>query len=180
VGDRSVGGRHCGAGHRRRAAAAAGTGNVAASRIADGSLPLTKLAVAVAPKSETDTIKATADAAATSAAAAVTAATAPPLLPPKTIAGAYTFVLADTDSLLKSTSTTAVTYTIPLNTTVAFPVGRSIRGYQGAAGAITFAGASGVTVNSYGGVKTTGGQFAQWEALKTGTNEWLLAVEVGG
>lgn len=158
-------------------AATTAAGTVAASRIADGSLPLTKLATAVAPKTETDAIKATADNAAASAAAAVTAASAPPLLPVKTIAGAYTLVLADTDSLLKSTATTGVTYTVPLNSSVAFAVGRSISGYQGAAGAITFAGAVGVTINSFAGSRTTGGAFAQWQLFKTGTNEWLLSID---
>jgi uncharacterized protein YraI len=68
----------------------------------------------------------------------------------------------------------AIALTIPLNATVAFPVGTEILLTQLGAGQITVAAASGATVNGRSGLKTAG-QYATVSLVKIGTDAWLIA-----
>ena len=88
-------------------------------------------------------------------------------------AAAYTTVLADRDKLVEVSSGSAVTVTIPLNSSVAYPVGTSIDILQTGSGEVTIAGAGGVTVNATPGLKLR----TQWSSatlFKRAENTWVV------
>src|ERR1017187_5294122 len=60
---------------------------------------------------------------------------------------AYTFVIADANNFVQFTNGSAVTATIPPNSTAAFPVGTVIAAEQAGAGQVTATAGAGVTVN---------------------------------
>lgn len=68
---------------------------------------------------------------------------------------AYAPVLGDVGKAVRITNAAAITLTIPANATTVLPVGCMIPIYQGGAGAITIAGAAGVTLESPFGLATT-------------------------
>jgi len=77
------------------------------------------------------------------------------------------------DSLLELSSASAITLTIPANSTTAYPVGTSIDILQTGAGQVTVAGAAGVTVNATPGLKLR----AQWSSaslFKRATDTWVV------
>jgi len=81
--------------------------------------------------------------------------------------------LTERDSVIEVNSASAVTITVPTNSTIAYPVGTSIDILQTGAGQITVAGASGVTVNATPGLKLR----TQWSGatlFKRATDTWVL------
>ena len=81
--------------------------------------------------------------------------------------------LTERDDLIEMGKATAQTLTIPLNATVAFPVGTSIDILQTGAGQVTIAGAVGVTVNATPGLKLR----TQWSSatlFKRAENTWVV------
>jgi hypothetical protein len=91
----------------------------------------------------------------------------------------YTFVLADGSQaggwpLVTFGSGSATTVTVPTNSSVAFPVGCQIECSQVGAGKVTFAGAGGVTINSYGTNKSIAGEYVGVTLMQTAANTWLL------
>jgi len=58
----------------------------------------------------------------------------------------YALALADAQTWVEFTSASAVTATVPENSTVAFPVGSEVVVYQSGAGQVTIAAAIGVTI----------------------------------
>jgi len=85
----------------------------------------------------------------------------------------YTLVLADDGKIVEVLSATAVNVTIPLESSVAFPIGTQITVVQTGVGQITFVPTGGVTLNGNPGVKTRG----QWTAgtlIKRAANTWIL------
>jgi hypothetical protein len=86
----------------------------------------------------------------------------------------YTLVLADaSNKLVELSNTSAITVTVPLNSSVAYPVGSQIMLLQTNTGQVTVAGAGGVTVNSNPGLKLR----AQWSSatlIKRAENTWVL------
>ena len=89
-------------------------------------------------------------------------------------ATAYTLLLTAASKILYCSNTATLTITIPLNSAVAFSIGATIDVVQTAAGKVTVAGASGVTLNSNGSYYSTKGQWAVITMIKTGTDTWLL------
>jgi len=85
----------------------------------------------------------------------------------------YTTVLADQSKLVTLNNGSAITLTIPANSSVAYPVGTKIDFAQLGAGQVTFAGASGVTVNSTPTLKLRA-QYSGASCIKTATDTWLL------
>ena len=85
----------------------------------------------------------------------------------------YTTVLADQSKLVTLTNASAITVTIPANSSVAYPVGTKIDFAQLGAGQVTFAGAGGVTVNSTPTLKLRD-QYSGASCIKTATDTWLL------
>lgn len=87
----------------------------------------------------------------------------------------YILVLADDGKMIEMNTTVGQTNTleIPLNSSVAFPVGTQINIIQTGAGQTTITGALGVTINATPGPKLR----ATWSAatlIKRSTNTWLL------
>ena len=90
----------------------------------------------------------------------------------------YTFVLTDNrNKLVTASNAAAQTYTIPLNSSVAFPTGSIINIIAIGAGQVTIQGASGVTVASTGATATAPKLRAQYSAaslIKVGTDSWYV------
>ena len=90
----------------------------------------------------------------------------------------YTLVLADADNKLVTLSNAAaITVTIPLDSSVAFPNGTQVNLIQIGAGQVTIQGASGVTVVSTGATAATPKCRAQYAAatlIKRDTDSWYV------
>ncbi len=86
----------------------------------------------------------------------------------------YTLILSDSYKLIEMTKGTANNLTVPLNSSVAYPIGTQILLYQSGAGQVTVVATGGVTINSVGGALKTFAQYSTATLIKTGTNTWLL------
>ena len=84
----------------------------------------------------------------------------------------YILALTDRGKLVEMNSASANTLTIPLNSSVAFPVSTKIDITQYGAGATTITAASGVTIRSFTSFLKIAGQYAACTLVKIGTNEW--------
>lgn len=90
-----------------------------------------------------------------------------------TAATSYTLALTDDSKIVEINSATAVNLTVPLNSSVPFPIGTAITILQTGAGQITVVPVSGVVINSTPGLKIR----AQWAAaslIKRNTDTWVL------
>jgi hypothetical protein len=88
---------------------------------------------------------------------------------------AYTFALADAGTQVEyNVASTAGTFTIPLNSAVAFPVGTVINVCNINTGALTIAATSGVTLVSPAGYRLTT-QWATAALVQRATNVWVLS-----
>ena len=77
------------------------------------------------------------------------------------------------DDLIEMGSASALTLTIPLNSSIAYPVGTSFDVLQTGAGQVTIVGAAGVTVNATPGLKLR----TQWSSatvFKRAENTWVV------
>jgi hypothetical protein len=93
----------------------------------------------------------------------------------ETVADAdYTLVLADKGKVKEGTSSSARTFTIPPNASVAFPVSTVVNIAQIGTGQITIAPGSGVTIRSPNGLKISA-QYGVATLYKRGTNEWVIS-----
>lgn len=88
----------------------------------------------------------------------------------------YTLALSDSASLIRGNNASAITITVPLNSSVAFPTGTVITVEQVGNGIITMTPSSGVTLNKYYGLKTKG-QYAMIQLVKVDTDTWTV---IGG
>ena len=86
----------------------------------------------------------------------------------------YTFVLTDANNtMVEFNNASAITATVPLNSSVAYPVGSQIQLLQTGAGQVTVAATGGVTLNGTPGLKLR----TQWSSatlIKRGTDTWVL------
>jgi hypothetical protein len=88
----------------------------------------------------------------------------------------YTLVLGDAGDYIQTTSTTAVTITVPAQSSVTWAADTEIYFEQNNTGQITFVGASGVTINSSETLKT----FARYSVValkRVAENVWTLTGE---
>jgi len=88
----------------------------------------------------------------------------------------YTLVIADDTSLITLANASAIAVTIPLNSSVPFPIGSCVDLVQFGAGQVTISGASGVTLVSTGGTSATPKTRVQNSAItlrKLGTDSWI-------
>lgn len=95
-----------------------------------------------------------------------------------TVNANYTIGTADANKLIKTTSATAITITLPPNGSVAFPVGQKIDVVQMAAGTVTFGTAASGTAGTVTILSTPSlilrTQNSVAGVVKTDTNEWLI------
>jgi len=85
----------------------------------------------------------------------------------------YTVALTDFDKMVTLSNASAITVTVPPNSTVALPIGARITAYQGGAGQVTFAPGAGVTLRSSPGLKIAF-QYGVAELMKIATDEWVV------
>ena len=93
----------------------------------------------------------------------------------------YTTVLADNGKLTTLSNASAIAVTIPLNSSVAYPVGAQINMAQLGAGQVTVSGAGGVTLVSTGATAATPKTRAQYSTLtcvQTSTDNWLVIGDI--
>jgi hypothetical protein len=93
----------------------------------------------------------------------------------------YTTVLADNGKLTTLSNASAIAVTIPLNSSVAYPVGAQINMAQLGAGQVTVSGAGGVTLVSTGATAATPKTRAQYSTLtcvQTSTDNWLVMGDI--
>lgn len=109
--------------------------------------------------------------------ASQTALTAAQLVPVNSVTATYTLVLGDQGRAVEVSSATAVTVTVPPNSTTAFPIGTVLEIVQIGAGQVTAAAGAGVTISTAGAGGTTKTR-AQWSIItlrKRGTDQWIAA-----
>jgi hypothetical protein len=85
----------------------------------------------------------------------------------------YTLVLADKGKLVEMNNASANNLTVPLNSSVAFPIGTQINILQTGAGQTTVVYTDGVTINSAAGLKLR----TRWSSaslVKRATDTWVL------
>ena len=85
----------------------------------------------------------------------------------------YTLVLGDAGYQIEMNNASANTLTVPLNSSVAFPVGTQIAVLQTGAGQTTITATGGVTINGFPGLKLVS-QWAGCTLTKRATNTWVV------
>lgn len=93
----------------------------------------------------------------------------------------YTFVLGDNGQLVTASNASAQTYTIPLNSSVAYATGAQINIIQIGAGQVTIQGTGGVTVASTGATATAPKLRAQYSSatlIKVATDTWYVIGDI--
>jgi hypothetical protein len=90
----------------------------------------------------------------------------------------YTLVLADAHKLVTLSNSSAITLTVPPNSSVAFETGDQVNLLQLGAGQVTVAAGSGVTLRSQGSKVKLNGQYALATLVKVASDEWVLVGNV--
>jgi hypothetical protein len=88
----------------------------------------------------------------------------------------YTLAIGDSNTLVRFSNASAVTVTIPLNSTVGYTIGTTIRIRQSGAGVVTVSPTGGVTVNAPDGLLVTGKQYDEIWLVKQATDTWMALV----
>lgn len=86
----------------------------------------------------------------------------------------YTAVIGDGNSRIRFTNASTVTFTVPPNSSVAFPIGTMLEVEQAGAGAVVPTAGAGVTIRNRSGYDQTSGQYAVAGLRKVATDEWSL------
>lgn len=86
----------------------------------------------------------------------------------------YTLVLSDVDKLIELNSGSAISLTVPPNSSVAFPIGTVILVTQYGTGTGSIVSGSGVTIRSASGALSLSAQYAGASLIKIADNEWYL------
>lgn len=89
-------------------------------------------------------------------------------------AASYTAVLADQTKYVTLSNASAMTFTVPPNSSVAFPVGTALIGSQIGVGQVTLTPGAAVTINGYPGLKVAA-QWGSFALLKTATDTWIAS-----
>lgn len=87
---------------------------------------------------------------------------------------ARTFGLSDAGRYVRCTNGSAITLTVPPNSSVAFATGAEVVVIQAGAGTVTFAAGAGVTINSKGADLSLSDQFSAATLKKVATDTWDL------
>lgn len=93
----------------------------------------------------------------------------------------YTTVLADNGKLITQSNASAITTTIPPNSSVAYPVGAQLNFVQYGAGQVTFAQGSGVTIVSKGATASApklNSQYSAATAIQITADNWLIVGDI--
>jgi len=90
----------------------------------------------------------------------------------------YTLVIGDIDKLITLSNTSAITLTIPPESSVNFPVGTVIDICQLNTGQVTVSPGSGVTINSADSRNKLRVRYSSGSIVKSGTNTWILIGDI--
>ena len=93
----------------------------------------------------------------------------------------YTSVLADAGKIITCSNSSAITFTIPPNSSVAYPIGSSLTIISIGVGLTTFAQGSGVTIASTGATATAPilrVRHSSATAIKIGTDLWQVVGDI--
>jgi hypothetical protein len=90
----------------------------------------------------------------------------------------YTLVLADAGKTIDLNNASAITLTVPPNSSVAYPVGTRIDLVQSGAGQVTVAAGAGVTINSKGAALKLTGQWSGATLIQRSANTWVLVGDI--
>lgn len=94
-------------------------------------------------------------------------------IPIRTISGTTgALTSADWNGHIRTTSGSATALTVPLNATVAFPIGTVVTHSAYGAGAVTLTPADGVTLNKMASKTLVVSRYGEVKLRKVGTNEW--------
>jgi hypothetical protein len=85
-----------------------------------------------------------------------------------------TLALVDEGKVLRVNSASNLTITIPLNSSVAFPIDTEIAVLRYGTGTVSISPTSGVTLNSKNAERKISGQYGSVALKKIGTDEWVL------
>jgi hypothetical protein len=85
---------------------------------------------------------------------------------------AYTLALSDAGSIVRMSSATAQTLTIPSDSQVAFPVGTAIEVLRAGVGTVAIAATSPAVIRTTAGGLTVTPQWGRVSLLKLSANEW--------
>ena len=86
----------------------------------------------------------------------------------------YTTVLADDGKLITCSNASAISVTIPPNSSVAYGVGTQLNFAQLSTGQVTLVAGAGVTLNSSGAKLKLKDQYSVGTCVKTDTNTWFV------
>lgn len=86
----------------------------------------------------------------------------------------YTLVLTDAHKVVTLSNASAITLTVPPNSSVAFEIGDQVNLLQLGAGQVTVAAGAGVTLRAQGSKVKLNGQYAIGTLVKIDTDEWVL------
>lgn len=86
----------------------------------------------------------------------------------------YTTVLTDDGKLITCSNASAISVTIPPNSSVAYGIGTQINFAQLGAGQVTLVAGAGVTLNSSGAKLKLKDQYSVATCVKTDTNTWFV------
>lgn len=89
----------------------------------------------------------------------------------------YTFVLGDAAKVVSSNNASAVTFTVPPQSSVTWTTGATLTVANYGAGAVTIAGGSGVTVTN---TAATIAQYSSATIIRTGSDAWTVIPFAGG
>jgi hypothetical protein len=87
----------------------------------------------------------------------------------------YTLALSDVGRVIEGNNGSAITFTVPPVSQVAWSVGASMKVFQQGAGQITMAAGAGVTLRSDGGKLKTAGQYAVIDLRMRANDEWVIS-----
>ena len=93
----------------------------------------------------------------------------------------YTTVLDDNGKLITLSNASSIAVTIPLNSSVAYPVGAQLNFAQLGAGQVTVSGSGGVTIVSTGATASAPKARAQYStltAVQTSTDNWIVMGDI--
>lgn len=86
----------------------------------------------------------------------------------------YTLVFDDRGKILEFNNSSAITVTVPADSTTAFYDGDVMEVVQTGTGTVTFSAAGGVTINGFNGSLSLNGQWASATLVKRSANTWEL------
>lgn len=90
----------------------------------------------------------------------------------------YTLALTDAGGFVDLSNASAITLTVPPNSSVNFPANTRIDLIQAGAGQVTVAAGSGVTINSKGSALKLTGQWSGATLVQRSTNSWVLIGDI--